>query len=62
MTYTISRAEQVLQTQRQALNLRWYPHYHLAARAGWINDEEFAALAKPLQKSGYGRYMQGLLA
>ncbi len=32
MTYTISRAEQVLQTQRQALNLRWYPHYHLAAR------------------------------
>ncbi|WP_239519066.1 hypothetical protein, partial [Enterobacter roggenkampii] len=27
MTYTISRAEQVLQTQRQALNLRWYPHY-----------------------------------
>ncbi|MFR6580158.1 MAG: hypothetical protein ACLUQ2_15775, partial [Klebsiella pneumoniae] len=23
MTYTISRAEQVLQTQRQALNLRW---------------------------------------
>ncbi|VTM59124.1 glycoside hydrolase family protein 32 [Klebsiella pneumoniae] len=38
MTYTISRAEQVLQTQRQALNLRWYPHYHLAARAGWIND------------------------
>ena len=38
MTYTISRAEQVHQTQRQALNLRWYPHYHLAARAGWIND------------------------
>ncbi|MBX4288783.1 glycoside hydrolase family 32 protein, partial [Mycobacterium tuberculosis] len=38
MTYTISRAEQVLPTQRQALNLRWYPHYHLAARAGWIND------------------------
>ncbi len=38
MTYTISRAEQVLQTQRQALNLRWYPHDHLAARAGWIND------------------------
>ncbi|MGO2749327.1 MAG: glucose-1-phosphate thymidylyltransferase RfbA [Pseudoclavibacter sp.] len=34
----------------------------IAWRAGWINDEEFAALAKPLQKSGYGRYMQGLLA
>ncbi|MDP1265382.1 hypothetical protein Q6255_27070, partial [Klebsiella pneumoniae] len=29
MTYPISRAEQVLQTQLQALNLRWYPHYHL---------------------------------
>ncbi len=38
MTYSISKAEQELQAKRETLNLRWYPRYHLAARAGWIND------------------------
>lgn len=38
MTYSIARAEQELQAKCEALNLRWYPRYHLAARAGWIND------------------------
>ena len=38
MTYSISRAEQELQAKHEQLNLRWYPRYHLAARAGWIND------------------------
>ena len=38
MTYSISRAEQELQAKHEKLNLRWYPRYHLAARAGWIND------------------------
>ena len=38
MMYTISNAEQELQAKREALNLRWYPRYHLAARAGWMND------------------------
>ncbi|MBU9824210.1 glycoside hydrolase family 32 protein [Rahnella perminowiae] len=38
MTYTIANAEQELQAKREMLNLRWYPRYHLAARAGWIND------------------------
>nr|WP_129955450.1 glycoside hydrolase family 32 protein [Rahnella sp. RFA10(1/100)] len=38
MTYTIAHAEQELQAKREMLNLRWYPRYHLAARAGWIND------------------------
>jgi glucose-1-phosphate thymidylyltransferase len=33
----------------------------VAWRAGWIDDQELAALAAPLEKSGYGRYLQNLL-
>jgi glucose-1-phosphate thymidylyltransferase len=34
----------------------------IAWRAGWVDDEELAALAKPLVKSGYGTYLMDLLA
>jgi len=34
----------------------------IAWRAGWIDDEQLAALAAPLAKSGYGVYLQRLLA
>jgi glucose-1-phosphate thymidylyltransferase len=30
-------------------------------RQGWISDEQLAALAAPLSKSGYGRYLQQVL-
>lgn len=33
----------------------------IAWRAGWIGDDDLAQLALPLQKSGYGKYLQGLL-
>ena len=33
----------------------------IAWRNGWLTDEEFAALAASLEKSGYGTYMAGLL-
>jgi glucose-1-phosphate thymidylyltransferase len=33
----------------------------IAWRAGWISDEQLRALATPLLKSGYGRYLVGLL-
>jgi len=33
----------------------------IAWRAGWIDDATLAALAAPLVKSGYGRYLNGLL-
>jgi glucose-1-phosphate thymidylyltransferase len=33
----------------------------IAWRAGWIGDEQLAELARPLVKSGYGRYLQTLL-
>ncbi|MDO7881118.1 glucose-1-phosphate thymidylyltransferase RfbA [Salinibacterium soli] len=34
----------------------------IAWRAGWIDDTQLAVLAAPLQKSGYGTYLQRLLA
>ncbi len=34
----------------------------VAWRAGWIDDVQLAALAAPLAKSGYGTYLQRLLA
>jgi glucose-1-phosphate thymidylyltransferase len=33
----------------------------VAWRQGWIDDDELAALAEPLQKSGYGDYLLTLL-
>jgi glucose-1-phosphate thymidylyltransferase len=33
----------------------------IAWRAGWIDDAQLALLAAPLVKSGYGRYLTGLL-
>ena len=33
----------------------------IAWRAGWIDDRQLRELAKPLTKSGYGHYLEGLL-
>lgn len=33
----------------------------IAWRAGWIDDRQLGALAEPLKKSGYGRYLVELL-
>lgn len=33
----------------------------VAWRAGWITDEQLSELAKPLVKSGYGKYLMALL-
>ncbi len=33
----------------------------IAWRAGWISDAQLDALAQPLLKSGYGRYLANLL-
>lgn len=34
----------------------------IAWRAGWIDDAQLAELARPLVKSGYGRYLEHLLS
>ncbi|PWL00668.1 beta-fructofuranosidase [Pantoea allii] len=38
MTSLLKQAEQALETSQSGINPRWYPRYHLAARAGWMND------------------------
>ncbi len=38
MTLLIEKAEHALTAKRDQLTMRWYPDYHLAARAGWMND------------------------
>ncbi|MFS9729713.1 glycoside hydrolase family 32 protein [Enterobacter hormaechei] len=38
MTSLIEKAELALIQKRDQLNMRWYPHYHLSPRAGWMND------------------------
>ena len=34
----------------------------VAWRQGWLSDDELSRLAQPLLKSGYGKYLLGLLA
>lgn len=38
MTFQLADAEQALTTARNHINLRWYPRFHLAPPAGWMND------------------------
>ncbi|MCQ4104833.1 glycoside hydrolase family 32 protein [Erwinia persicina] len=38
MTFRLEDAEQALIRQRDQITLRWYPRYHLAPQAGWMND------------------------
>jgi glucose-1-phosphate thymidylyltransferase len=44
---------------RQALKISCVEE--IAWRKGYISDDALAALAEPLAKTGYGRYLQGLL-
>ncbi|MGK0706549.1 glycoside hydrolase family 32 protein [Yokenella regensburgei] len=38
MTSLLEQAERTLEKAQSDINPRWYPRYHLAARAGWMND------------------------
>ncbi|SFE60953.1 beta-fructofuranosidase [Phytobacter palmae] len=38
MTSLLKKAEETLEKAHAGINPRWYPRYHLAARAGWMND------------------------
>lgn len=55
------QASQFVQTIEQRQGLRISCPEEIAWLNGWIDDAQLGALAKPLEKSGYGRYLLGLL-
>ncbi|MFM5213842.1 glycoside hydrolase family 32 protein [Aeromonas hydrophila] len=38
MTSALSLANRAIQEKKDEINPRWYPSYHLAPQAGWMND------------------------
>jgi glucose-1-phosphate thymidylyltransferase len=55
------QAGQFVQTIEQRQGLRIGCPEEIAWLNDWIDDEQLVALAKPLEKGGYGRYLLGLL-
>jgi glucose-1-phosphate thymidylyltransferase len=55
------QASQFVQTIEQRQGLRIGCPEEVAWLNGWIDDSQLADLARPLEKSGYGRYLLGLL-
>lgn len=58
---SLIEAGQFVQTLEKRQGLKLCCPEELCWRQGWINDARLAALAKPLAKSGYGRYLLDLL-
>jgi glucose-1-phosphate thymidylyltransferase len=55
------QASQFVQTIEQRQGLRIGCPEEVAWLNGWIDDGQLVELARPLEKSGYGRYLLGLL-
>jgi glucose-1-phosphate thymidylyltransferase len=55
------QAGQFVQTIEQRQGLRIGCPEEIAWLNDWIDDAQLAGLARPLEKSGYGRYLLGLL-
>jgi len=55
------RASQFVETIEQRQGLRISCPEEIALLNGWIDSTQLVELAKPLEKSGYGRYLLGLL-
>jgi len=58
---SLIEASQFVQTLEKRQGLKLCCPEELAWRQGWISDAELTALAKPLAKSGYGKYLLGLM-
>lgn len=54
-------AAQFVQTLEKRQGLKMCCPEEVAWRQGWISDSQLEAVAKPLAKSGYGKYLLGLL-
>lgn len=58
---SLTQAGQFVQVIEERQGLRIGCIEEVAWKKGWINDEQLAALAHPLTKSGYGQYLLSLL-
>jgi len=58
---SLTQAGQFVQVIEERQGLRIGCVEEVAWKRGWINDEQLAALAQPLTKSGYGQYLLSLL-
>jgi glucose-1-phosphate thymidylyltransferase len=59
---SLLQAATFVQTLEARQGLKIAAPEEAAWRNGWIDDAQLRALAEPLEKSGYGAYLQGLLA
>ena len=59
---SLLEASQFVQTLEKRQGLKACCPEEICWRQGWISDAELTALAAPLAKSGYGQYLQRLLA
>jgi glucose-1-phosphate thymidylyltransferase len=60
-TDSLIAAGQFVQVVEQRQGLKIGCIEEVAWRAGWLTDDQLAAVAEPLRKSGYGDYLLGLL-
>jgi len=58
---SLLEAAHFIQTLEKRQGLKTGCPEEVAWRQGWIDDAQLTALAGPLAKSGYGRYLMGLL-
>ncbi|MEJ2803583.1 glucose-1-phosphate thymidylyltransferase RfbA [Comamonadaceae bacterium PP-2] len=58
---SLLEAGQFISTLEQRQGLKIACPEEIAWRSGFIDDRQLALLAEPLKKSGYGKYLRGLL-
>ncbi len=59
---SLLQAAHFVETIEERQGLKIGSPEEIAWRQGWIDDDQLARLAAPLEKSGYGSYLQSLLA
>ena len=59
---SLIEAAQYIQVIERRQGLKVACPEEIAWRMGWINEEQLEALARPLEKSGYGKYLTQLIS